>query len=36
MGQYAGEHTKAWAAKIAEFDGFIFVSPSTTTPPPGY
>jgi NAD(P)H-dependent FMN reductase len=27
MGQYAGEHTKAWAAKIAEFDGFIFVSP---------
>lgn len=27
MGQYQGEHTKAWAAKIAEFDGFIFVSP---------
>ena len=27
MGQYAGEHTKAWAAKIAEFDGFVFVSP---------
>jgi NAD(P)H-dependent FMN reductase len=27
MGQYAGEHTKAWAAKIAEYDGFIFVSP---------
>jgi NAD(P)H-dependent FMN reductase len=27
MGQYAGEHTKAWAAKIAEFDGFIFVTP---------
>jgi NAD(P)H-dependent FMN reductase len=27
MGQYTGEHTKAWAAKIAEFDGFIFVSP---------
>lgn len=26
-GQYAGEHTKAWAAKIAEFDGFIFVTP---------
>lgn len=25
-GQYAGEHTKAWAAKIAEFDGFIFVT----------
>ena len=27
MGQYAGEHTKAWAAKIAEFDGFLFVTP---------
>jgi NAD(P)H-dependent FMN reductase len=27
MGQYAGEHTKAWAATIAAFDGFVFVSP---------
>jgi NAD(P)H-dependent FMN reductase len=27
MGQYAGEHTKAWAAKIDEFDGYIFVTP---------
>ena len=27
MGQYAGEHTKAWAEKIASYDGFIFVSP---------
>lgn len=27
MGAYAGEHTKAWAAKIGEFDGYIFVSP---------
>jgi NAD(P)H-dependent FMN reductase len=26
-GNYAGEHTKAWAAKIAEFDGFVFVTP---------
>ncbi|MTD54912.1 NADPH-dependent FMN reductase [Amycolatopsis pithecellobii] len=26
-GQYVGEHTKAWAAKIAEFDGFVFVTP---------
>lgn len=25
-GQYANEHTQAWAAKIAEFDGFIFVT----------
>ncbi len=27
MGQYAGEHTKAWAATIAPFDGFVFVTP---------
>ena len=27
LGQYAGEHTKAWAAKIASYDGFIFVTP---------
>jgi NAD(P)H-dependent FMN reductase len=27
MGQYTGEHTKAWAAKIASYDGFIFVTP---------
>jgi len=27
LGQYAGEHTKAWAANIAAYDGFIFVSP---------
>lgn len=27
FGQYAGEHTKAWAAKIAEYDGYIFVTP---------
>jgi NAD(P)H-dependent FMN reductase len=27
MGQYAGEHTKAWAAKIGEFDGYLFVTP---------
>ncbi|MDQ0261580.1 NADPH-dependent FMN reductase [Sinomonas atrocyanea] len=26
-GNYAGEHTKAWAAKIAEFDGYVFVTP---------
>jgi NAD(P)H-dependent FMN reductase len=26
-GQYAGEHTKAWAAKIGGYDGFIFVTP---------
>src|SRR3546814_16010587 len=27
MGQYANEHTKVWAAKIAPFDGFVFVAP---------
>jgi NAD(P)H-dependent FMN reductase len=26
-GQYANEHTKKWSAKIAEFDGYIFVTP---------
>lgn len=25
--QYTKEHTKKWAAKIAEFDGFLFVTP---------
>jgi NAD(P)H-dependent FMN reductase len=27
LGQYAQPHTQAWAAKIASFDGFIFVTP---------
>src|SRR6266403_2398972 len=27
MGQYSKPHTKAWAAKIATFDGFVFVTP---------
>lgn len=27
MNQYSKEHTKVWAARIAEFDGFIFVTP---------
>jgi NAD(P)H-dependent FMN reductase len=27
MGQYAHDHTKAWASKIAEFDGYVFVTP---------
>jgi NAD(P)H-dependent FMN reductase len=26
-GQYAHEHTKLWAAKVAEFDGYVFVTP---------
>lgn len=27
MGQYTQPHTKAWAAKIASFDAFVFVTP---------
>jgi NAD(P)H-dependent FMN reductase len=27
LGQYAQPHTKAWAATIASFDGFVFVTP---------
>ncbi len=27
LGQYANAHTKAWAAKIAEYDGYVFVTP---------
>ncbi len=27
MGKYSKDHTKKWAAKIAEADGFIFVTP---------
>jgi NAD(P)H-dependent FMN reductase len=27
MGQYQNEHTRQWAAKIASFDGFVFVTP---------
>jgi NAD(P)H-dependent FMN reductase len=27
MGQYSKQHTKDWAAKIASFDAFVFVTP---------
>jgi len=27
LGQYTKAHTKAWAARIAPFDAFIFVTP---------
>ena len=27
MGNYSKDHTKKWAAKIATFDGFVFVTP---------
>lgn len=26
-GQYANDHTRAWAEKVASFDGFVFVTP---------
>jgi NAD(P)H-dependent FMN reductase len=27
MGQYANEHSKEWARTIAQYDGFVFVTP---------
>lgn len=27
MGQYANDHTRRWAAKVAEFDGYVIVTP---------
>jgi NAD(P)H-dependent FMN reductase len=27
LGKYSKEHTKKWAAKVASFDGFVFVIP---------
>ena len=27
LGQYQNEHTRDWAAKVAEFDGYVFVTP---------
>jgi NAD(P)H-dependent FMN reductase len=27
LGQYANEHTRTWAEKVASFDGYIFVTP---------
>jgi NAD(P)H-dependent FMN reductase len=27
LGQYSQPNTRAWAAKIAQFDGFVFVTP---------
>lgn len=35
MGQYSKPHTKAWAAKIASYDGFVFVSPEYNHGIPG-
>ena len=35
MGQYSQPHTKAWAAKIDPFDGFVFVTPEYNHAIPG-
>src|SRR3989442_2549212 len=35
MGQYSKPHTKAWAAKISSFDGFVFVTPEYNHGVPG-
>jgi NAD(P)H-dependent FMN reductase len=35
LGQYSQEHTKAWAAKIASFDAYIFVTPEYNHGIPG-
>src|ERR1700704_6453740 len=35
MNQYAKPHTKAWAAKIAPFDPFVFVTPEYNHSIPG-
>src|SRR4029453_6106992 len=29
QGKYSKEHTKKWAAKIASFDGYVFVTPKS-------
>jgi NAD(P)H-dependent FMN reductase len=35
MGQYSKDHTKAWAARIGPFDGFVFVTPEYNHGIPG-
>jgi NAD(P)H-dependent FMN reductase len=35
LGQYSQPHTKVWAAKIAEFDAFVFVTPEYNHGIPG-
>lgn len=34
-GQYSQDHTKAWAEKVASFDGYVFVSPEYNRAPSG-
>ncbi|WP_042416431.1 NADPH-dependent FMN reductase [Streptacidiphilus anmyonensis] len=35
FGQYRHEHTRRWAAKVAEFDGYVFVTPEYNRSIPG-
>jgi NAD(P)H-dependent FMN reductase len=35
MGQYSQPHTRVWAAKVASFDAFIFVTPEYNHGPSG-
>lgn len=35
MGMYSKDHTKAWAATIDSFDGFVFVTPEYNHSPSG-
>ncbi|ADJ29377.1 NADPH-dependent FMN reductase [Nitrosococcus watsonii] len=35
MGQYSQPHTKAWAAKVASFDAYVFVTPEYNHGTPG-
>lgn len=35
MGKYSKPHTKAWAQRIAPFDGFVFVTPEYNHGPSG-
>ncbi len=35
MGQYANAHTKKWAQTIAQYDGFVFVTPEYNHSIPG-
>ena len=35
MGMYSKDHTKTWAATVASFDGFVFVTPEYNHSPSG-
>jgi len=35
IGKYSKDHTKAWAARIASFDAYVFVTPEYNHAPPG-